>query len=94
MEVTVASNTSILQQKGRLTVPASIRRALGLNPGDRIVFYREGGRAYLETPQHIVRRTAGIAQPYARNPPPTVEELRAAFEKGVADEVVESMNRE
>ena len=33
---------------GRITIPASIRRKLGLNDGDKLVVYEENGRFYLE----------------------------------------------
>ncbi len=37
-----------LDRHGRLVVPASLRRALGLAPGDRLVIRREGDRLVLE----------------------------------------------
>lgn len=37
-----------LDRHGRLVVPASLRRALGLKPGDRLVIRREGERLVLE----------------------------------------------
>ena len=37
-----------LDRHGRLVVPVSLRRALGLAPGDRLVIRREGDRLVLE----------------------------------------------
>ncbi len=37
-----------LDRQGRLIVPASLRHALGLGPGDRLVLWREGDRLVIE----------------------------------------------
>ena len=36
-----------IDRSGRVVLPASFRRALGLAPGDRVVAYREGDRVVL-----------------------------------------------
>jgi AbrB family looped-hinge helix DNA binding protein len=33
-----------LTSKGQITIPHEIRRALGVRPGDRLLFEEEGGR--------------------------------------------------
>jgi AbrB family looped-hinge helix DNA binding protein len=37
-----------ITQKGQVTVPAEIRRALGLRPGDSILFMVSGGHVTIE----------------------------------------------
>lgn len=38
---------SSLTQKGQITIPVAVRRALGLNAGDEVAFETEGDRVYL-----------------------------------------------
>ncbi|MEE4302203.1 MAG: AbrB/MazE/SpoVT family DNA-binding domain-containing protein [Pseudomonadales bacterium] len=42
--------------QGRIVIPASLRRALGLAPGDRLVVRAEGGALVLERPDAALRR--------------------------------------
>lgn len=56
-EVTVSRpETSTLSAEGRVVVPASIRKALGLEPGVRLTFRLDGKRVILST------RDAAIAE--------------------------------
>jgi bifunctional DNA-binding transcriptional regulator/antitoxin component of YhaV-PrlF toxin-antitoxin module len=41
---------------GRVTIPASLRRAAGVEPGRRLVAYQEDGRVVLEEWGHLLRR--------------------------------------
>jgi AbrB family looped-hinge helix DNA binding protein len=80
--------TASITSKGRVTIPAEVRNALGLKPRDRVTFEvdRETGTA-------ILRRVGSIADAYgavqARSRPEDFSPLRAEFERGVADEVTE-----
>ena len=38
---------STITQKGQVTIPAEIRRALGIKKGDRVAFVIEGDRVWL-----------------------------------------------
>ena len=77
-----------ITSKGQVTIPAEVRSALGLKPRDRVAFEvdRETGTA-------ILRRVGSIADAYgavqARSRPKDFARLRAEFEEGVADEVVD-----
>lgn len=42
--------------QGRVTIPAEIRRQLGLHPGSRLVIRQEDGRIVLEDPRHMLAR--------------------------------------
>lgn len=66
--------TLTLNQQGRLVIPASIRTALGLVPGDRLHLHVTGRRLVLERQQDAVAelRALGAELPKARS---LVEEL-------------------
>jgi AbrB family looped-hinge helix DNA binding protein len=74
-----------------VTIPAHIRKYLGVKPGDRVEFHVRAGQVEIAAAQSVVERTKGIFK--TNLPRLTPEEERAAFEQAVADEVVESMNR-
>lgn len=44
-----------------MSIPAPIRRELGLEPGTPLVTYIEDGRVVLETREHLVRRIQATA---------------------------------
>jgi AbrB family looped-hinge helix DNA binding protein len=54
-----------LGQQGRVVIPAPLRRALGLKPGQILVARIENGCLTLEKPEHILRR---INARYAKVP--------------------------
>ena len=45
-----------LGKQGRLVIPAVLRRALGLRPGDRLIARQEGDRIVLEKREGILSR--------------------------------------
>jgi AbrB family looped-hinge helix DNA binding protein len=56
MPDTVTQAEIQLGSQGRLVIPASLRRALGFNAGDRLVARLEEGRLILEKAETIKRR--------------------------------------
>ncbi len=42
------SNTMRVTEKGQVTIPQRVRRALGIRPGDEVEFVQEGDRAILK----------------------------------------------
>lgn len=68
--------TLVLGQQGRLVIPAEVRAALGLRPGDRLNMHVVGGRLVLERPQDAMAelRALGASVPQRRS---LVEELLA-----------------
>lgn len=68
--------TLVLGQQGRLVIPADIRAALGLAPGDRLHLHLTGQRLVLERPQDAAAELRGLAAsiPKARS---LVDELLA-----------------
>ena len=54
--------TSTLTSKGQVTIPAEIRKLLGLKPKARIAFLRNKDGVYLATPRYTLKTIRGIAQ--------------------------------
>ncbi len=61
--------TVVLGRQGRIVIPAEVRAALGLSPGDRLHLHLAGGRLVLERPQDAVSelRRLGATGPQARS---------------------------
>lgn len=57
----MTSTTVNISAQGRVSIPAPIRRELGLEPGTPLVTYVEDGRVVLETREHLVRRIQATA---------------------------------
>jgi AbrB family looped-hinge helix DNA binding protein len=82
-----------LTRNGRITIPAAIRRALNLAAGDRLTVEQVGDAIRIRRAT-VTELTAGSLAKYRKVPPLTLEEERAAFEQGVADEVMASLASE
>ncbi len=77
---------TVVTRKGQITIPAPIRRALGLEEGDRVALVvKEDQQVYITRPTGVVARTAGIFK--TGQPALTAEELRRSVEEAIADEV-------
>ncbi|MGH8961886.1 MAG: AbrB/MazE/SpoVT family DNA-binding domain-containing protein [Jatrophihabitantaceae bacterium] len=53
--------TLVLGKQGRLVIPADVRAALGLGPGDRLHLRVSGQRLVLERPQDAVAELRQLA---------------------------------
>jgi antitoxin PrlF len=53
--------TLVLGQQGRLVIPAEVRRALGLAPGDRLHLHVSGPRLVLERQQDALAELRELA---------------------------------
>jgi antitoxin PrlF len=82
---------SSVTTKGQVTIPIEIRRLLGVNPRDKVVFIVDDGQVRLLRGGSVVARTAGAVK--VVGPPLSARELREEFERGVAEEVLERMGR-
>ena len=74
-----------ITKKGQVTIPAKVRRHLGIKRGDRVAFVMKGDQVWLVPGGNEVERTAGIFK--SNRPPLTAKEEREQFEQGVAEEV-------
>jgi len=77
--------TLVLGQQGRLVIPAEVRAALGLVPGDRLHLHVAGPRLVLERQQDAVTELRALASnvPESRS---FVEELLAERRLAAAKE--------
>ena len=88
----VAGISGVVTRKGQVTVPAEIRRELGLKQGDRVIFVVERGEARMRPGGSVVERTAGAFKGYGSAL--TAEELREAAENAIAEDVIERSGRD
>ena len=79
--------STVVTRKGQITVPAEIRKALGLKEGDKVAWVMEGNQVRLSRTGSVVERTAGILK--GSEPSLTAEELREAGEQAIAEASVE-----
>ncbi len=77
-------HVTVLTRKGQITVPADVRRALGLKRGDKVAVRMEGSDVRLARAESVVERTAGVI--HTNQPPLSAKELREAAEEAWAME--------
>lgn len=88
---------TVVTRKGQITLPAEIRRFLGIQEGDRIaVSLVENGdnaprQAIVRPVRSVAERTFGAVPPRKR--PEDFEELRRHFEEGIAQESASEAER-
>ena len=78
-------------QKGQVTIPANIRKILGVGPNDKVAFILEGNKIQITSTKSVVERTAGAFK--SDKPTRTVTELREDAEQAIAEEAVERVKR-
>lgn len=85
MATSVGKNEVQLGPQGRLVIPAHLRRALDLKPGDRLIARKEGDSIVLERPENMIKR---LRARFARIPADAslVDELIAERQAEVARE--------
>ncbi len=85
------SRQRVVARKGQITLPAEMRRALGLSEGDKVLCTLEGNEVRVARIGSVVERTAGIIK--SRGRAPTERQLKEFAEQAIADDVNERMNR-
>jgi AbrB family looped-hinge helix DNA binding protein len=75
-----------LTRKGQVTIPVAVRRAMGLQPRDKVRFEYDpdGGVAVLRRASPALADGYGAVSPRTR--PENFKDLRAKFEEAVAKE--------
>lgn len=77
--------TSTVTTKGQVTIPKSIRDALGLHPGDRVLFVRhDDGTVAIEPETVDVRSLYGRFKHFATRPV-SVDEMNDTIGEAAAD---------
>jgi AbrB family looped-hinge helix DNA binding protein len=65
----------ILDERGRVVVPASYRRALGLQAGSRLLVRLEADGVRLQTPEQALAWARRLVKPYLEGRPSAADEL-------------------
>jgi antitoxin PrlF len=74
-----------LTSKGRITIPLRVRKALGLDAGDRVEFVEiDQGKFAIVAATRSVRELEGMFQ-NKRRKPVSVEEMNAAIARRAAE---------
>ena len=76
---------TVMTRKGQITVPAEIRKALGLHEGDKVALVLEQNQVRLRRAGSVVAQTAGMLK--TSGMPVSAEELREVAEKAIAEDV-------
>ncbi len=76
--------TSSVTRKGQVTIPAQIRRLLGLSTKDKVAFLVTEGKVQIAPAQSVVVRTAGMLK--SGHPVLTPTDEKAAAEDAMAQE--------
>lgn len=85
---------TVVTRKGQITVPAEIRKALGLKEGDRVALSlaeSDQPLATLRPARSVADMTFGSVPPRKR--PEDFKELRRTFEEEVAENVLDEDRR-
>jgi AbrB family looped-hinge helix DNA binding protein len=76
-------STAVLTSKGQVTIPAEVRRRMGIDTGDRIEFVEvEGGGFVIKPAVDDVRSLKGLLK--KPDKPVSVEEMDAAIRRRAA----------
>jgi antitoxin PrlF len=76
---------AVLTSKGRITIPARVRHALGLEAGDRVEFVeREKGKFIIVAAARSVRDLKGLFQGKLSKPV-SIEEMSAAIARNACN---------
>ncbi|MCL5291196.1 MAG: AbrB/MazE/SpoVT family DNA-binding domain-containing protein [Actinobacteria bacterium] len=78
---------SVVSSKGQVTIPAKVRKALGLKPGDRVAYKLVEGRAELVPVKGTILDAAGSVTP--RKQPEDFTATRRTTKDTVARRVAE-----
>ena len=76
---------------GRVTIPAQLRRAAGIEPGSRLVLYLDHGRVVIEERTHLLTRVQQEAIDAATATGVQQEAIDAATATGVTGSAVDEL---
>jgi antitoxin PrlF len=74
---------SAVTAKGQTTLPKSVCKSLGLEPGDRIRYIISGGEVRLLKARSVMELEGILKQP--GNPPLSLEDMEQAIKKGAIE---------
>ncbi len=80
---------SRMTSKGQVTVPAALRKELGLQPGDRVEFVQENGTIRVRKAESIVMKLAGSVKTPPGQEHWTSDQIREFMEIEIARDVLQ-----
>ncbi|MBI4235820.1 MAG: AbrB/MazE/SpoVT family DNA-binding domain-containing protein [Chloroflexi bacterium] len=80
-----------ITQRGQVTVPAEVRRVLGVKPRDRVAFRVEGDLVTLAAASFTLESAYGSVQPSQR--PEDFDELSRAAKEAKVEKTVRKMGQ-
>jgi AbrB family looped-hinge helix DNA binding protein len=72
-----AEGRARINENGRVVIPAPFREALGIKPGDEVIFRLEEDELRLTTMRHRIERAQRRARKYVKTGVSLVDELSA-----------------
>ena len=81
--------TTTITQRSQVTVPAEVRRVLGVKPRDKVTFTVSGGEVRLKPVSYTLDSAYGSVQPSHR--PENFAELSRAARDGKAEHTLRKM---
>jgi AbrB family looped-hinge helix DNA binding protein len=84
-------HTGVVTRKGQVTIPAELRRSLGLEEGDHVVFTLENNEVRVVKRKSVANRTAGMFR--VDHHPLSAEELREAAETAIGEEAAQRSDK-
>ncbi len=82
-------------ERGQVTIPAEIRKALGISKRSKVIFRVEDGVVVLKKPRYSsIAEMVADPPPLKLKRPMSWEEMQEIAHDDVAQEVIESMRRE
>ncbi len=88
--MTTEETTGKVTRKGQVTIPLRIRRQLGIEPGDRVVYHIEDDKVYLTAIKETLASTYGAVEPLHR--PEDFQALRDQAIEDHVDQVLREMH--
>ena len=82
---------TVVTRKGQVTIPADIRRALGIKEGDKVAFVLENDQVKLTRKGSVVQQTAGVLK--STVPALSPQEEHEAAAEGIAEEAMRRMRK-
>lgn len=84
----------VVTRKGQITIPAELRRELGIDVGDTVEMRSDGSRIHVrKRDRSIAERTKGMFRGAVPDPPFTREQEREAFAEAMAEGVLKPVAR-
>jgi len=90
-EAAMKEITTTVTQRGQVTIPAEVRRALGLKPKDKVTFQLDGTEVRLAAASFTLESAFGSVTPSTR--PEDIDAIIEAAKADKIDKEIRQLNR-